>query len=82
MKKYRCEFTVEGDGEFPIDMMRYDRCTPATQEDVGKMSMVGVKRCVVMVAFVESKLTTIPTIRRWESFGWKVYPNIQIDKLT
>ena len=34
--KYACEFTVKGIGGVPIDMMRYDRATPLTQEDAAK----------------------------------------------
>jgi hypothetical protein len=31
---YVTEFEVEGFGEFPLDMLRYDHCIPDTQEDV------------------------------------------------
>ena len=28
------EFTVEGEGQFPVDMLRYDNAVPRTSEDV------------------------------------------------
>lgn len=30
-------FKVTGAGQFPIDMLRYDACWPATEADAGKL---------------------------------------------
>lgn len=35
---FRTSFTVEGSLHFPLDMLRYDGCYPATQEDVNTMT--------------------------------------------
>lgn len=68
-------FTVEGALNFPLDMLRYDRCWPASQDDVVRMSEA------VNVGFVERterrfKITLHgidePTLERWISFGWHV----------
>ena len=68
-----CEFTVEGRGSFPIDMLRYDSCWPAsesrdsfeitasTRPRSGRM-----KRRITLLGLRE------PTVGRWESFGWNV----------
>jgi len=65
-------FVVQGTREFPFDMLRYDRCWPATQADVVNLSphprnsIYREQRKVMM-----NGLRT-PTTARWKSFGWKV----------
>lgn len=65
-------FTVEGPGMFPLDMLRYDACHPASSESVGEMVISGrhgaqqEKHQVSLISYNE------PTVGRWESFGWKV----------
>lgn len=68
-----CEFTVEGRGSFPIDMLRYDSCWPAREgtDSFGIEASLRPrsgrdKRKVTLVGLRE------PTVGRWESFGWKV----------
>jgi hypothetical protein len=63
-------FTVEGSGDFPFDMLRYDCCWP---KDEGQDSY-GIPR-----ASIEPRRITLlshsehaPTSGRWESFGWRV----------
>jgi hypothetical protein len=58
-------FVVEGDGAFPTDMLRYDRCTPYQQEDVHWMEGTD-HRSAMMMSYRE------PTKERWLSFGWSV----------
>jgi hypothetical protein len=67
------EFTVEGKGEFPFDMLRYDSCWPKREtEDVVVMaphhrsSLLRELRQVTLVGIHE------PTEGRWSSFGWRV----------
>lgn len=66
------EYTVEGKGEFPFDMLRYDQCWPKrSAEDVVNMAphhpgIVREVRRVTLVGF------NSPTVDRWTSFGWKV----------
>lgn len=64
-------FTVTGRGDFPWDMLRHDRCFPATGEDAAKLPRPDspTQRAIRMVAM---QLCDI-TIGRWESFGWAVH---------
>jgi len=89
MKKYECVFTVVGCGSLPIDMMRYDRCTPHTQEDASKVanSFMNYKpteeRTIHLHCYMETAGKNPgdhPTTRRWNSFGWKVI-NVEWRKL-
>lgn len=74
---YILPFVVEGSGSFPVDMLRYDACTPAHSDDA--ISMVKhfrdydyneVRRVKLMMRSSFAK--TQPTAARWESFGWRV----------
>lgn len=66
------EFVVEGSHEFPFDMLRYDRCWPASEDQIVPLapfvrgSLYKKKRQVKMRGLNE------PTDGRWRSFGWKV----------
>ena len=68
-------FIVTGDGRFPIDMMRYDRCVPRTQDDVAKMIDHNATRRVEMIAYTPVGNKLEPTGGRWISFGWGVVEN-------
>lgn len=71
-KKYFHRFKVRGTGEFPIDMMRYDRCYPRTETDaITAQTRASHSREVEMIAPVRERYWT-PTKGRWESFGWAV----------
>ena len=80
MYKYACEFTVTGLGPVPVDMMRYDRATPVTQEDASKAGeplnfTLPPTHSIRMIRFTEGKgrnYADNPTVRRWNSFGWQV----------
>lgn len=64
-------FVVEGSGRFPYDMLRYDQCWPRDQTASSMLtneSEGAHRRRVVLVSdWVEA-----PTIKRWESFLWRV----------
>jgi hypothetical protein len=68
------EFIVEGTFDFPIDMLRFDRCWPKHESDdsasiAGSLSRIGRnfnKRAIKLVGLNE------PTVGRWSSFGWTV----------
>jgi hypothetical protein len=76
MKKADIRFTVEGRGEFPLDMLRYDRCFPRTGEDADMMlrqpEHLRSTRCVTLVALARDNRFWQPTEGRWLSFGWSV----------
>jgi hypothetical protein len=70
---YRTTFTVRGNGYFPTDMMRYDRATPLTQEDVSLLHENKITRNINMIRYHKYKESGgFPTKKRWESFGWEV----------
>ena len=62
---------VEGSGEFPYDMLRYDNCTPARERDSYEMVtpdwVAGRRRLIVRR---QDGLKWTPN--RWNSFGWQV----------
>jgi hypothetical protein len=61
------KFTVSGRGLFPLDMLRYDCCYPASPQDVNSMDG-RARREVTLVA----ANPVAPTTGRWASFGWDV----------
>lgn len=54
-------YLVQGRGEFPMDMLRYDEARPfhglSEREETRVVTVIGRRR---------------PTNARWESFGWRV----------
>lgn len=73
---YRHEATFSGRFAFPIDMLRYDNCFPASQEAAGRivesLSSVTRDQFEVRVAqHTDKKNGARWTVARWESFGWK-----------
>lgn len=68
---YRTVLTVEGSGEFPVDMLRYDRCCPDTGGDVmGVIGRTSLPRRVRLLRF--SIAGDKAEAARWKSFGWTV----------
>ena len=61
---------VEGCGDFPVDMLRYDRCVPDTEEDAHAIQRGPYKRQVTLRRFSVNTLRA--TRGRWDTFGWKV----------
>lgn len=68
--KYIVEFVVSGNRDFPVDMLRYDRCWPATSESATMLGR-GEIRDVQLKCYAENKVPPI-TEGRWQSFGWRV----------
>lgn len=62
-------FTVEGRGEFPMDMLRYDECdfVSKTTKAVAEGGTL-MRRQITLVTSNQYA----PTIGRWKSFGWDV----------
>lgn len=58
---------VEGPGAFPIDMLRYDACSPRSEPDSGAIAHRSERREVHLNAW---GMHITPA--RWESFGWTV----------
>jgi len=72
----RFEYTVEGVGDFPLDMLRHDCAYPADQESVAAIT-AGFRwaasrkrsRETLLVRLVSNRA---PTSERWRAFGWIV----------
>ena len=83
---YRQEFEVEGSGDFPFDMLRYDNCWPVREgTDTGNMAITYGRpfpmRRIKLARYVFSK-SDYPTEGRWKSFLWRVIPeSIKTEKL-
>lgn len=76
MKKRIC-FTVEGRGQFPADMLRYDACWP--YREAGDSSGITMSAELNGEAYFAKRQVTLitdnqhaPTVGRWQSFGWRV----------
>ena len=86
MASYATLFTVEGVGEFPFDMLRYDTCYPLTSEDVHTMLTPlhekPRRRKVRMSTRSDNKYAAdnAVTEARWESFLWRV-SEVEVRKL-
>lgn len=77
------QFTVEGIGQFPFDMLRYDGCYPAGSEDAKAMGQVNPRvarrvRLTTLRGFLPdvNPENLGPTVGRWLSYGWRIveYP--------
>lgn len=65
-------FSVEGAGQFPFDMLRYDECVPETEHDSYALLQDDERRAVRLVRYGRTERG--PTVGRWESFLWRVRP--------
>lgn len=69
-------FKVTGTQLFPYDMLRYDECFPATEQDSAKIEALSPTPRRRTRGQVEINLKTAlkrgPTDPRWQSFGWTV----------
>ena len=64
--------TVEGMGEFPYDMLRYDGCYPRTEADSAELSRHSTRRRIVQLIAERQPGEPLATPERWESFNWRV----------
>lgn len=71
----RFAYTVEGVGDFPLDMLRHDRAYPADAESVAAilkgLAWAAVKRSRTPLR-VSLCADRAPMVERWRSFGWTV----------
>lgn len=80
MKLYRQLFEVEGRHPFPIDMLRYDACFPASETESHKINAtfdggrIETTR-VTLARYIRADMKQEPTSGRWHSFGWTVIWN-------
>jgi hypothetical protein len=70
--KHEVRFTVCGSGTFPFDMLRYDACHPAGEQQSALLfDHHDEWREVELIHYSEVK-SWEPTVERWRSFGWDV----------
>jgi hypothetical protein len=74
---YKQTFVVTGSYHFPVDMLRYDRCSPLDERDSSKiMDSFSELHCnnlqeIGIIRFTSCK-SDMPTEGRWRSFGWSI----------
>lgn len=72
---YRRTVTVCGSTTFPVDMLRYDRCVPATETDAAIIERTIVHADVtamIVLNMYSVKPRMWPTDGRWLTFGWRI----------
>lgn len=73
-------FTVDGPGDFPVDMLRYDACWPYDSQAAVNL---GIRLDARLMKLRRDHGDPLPSVRlvsehraptegRWESFLWKV----------
>ncbi len=70
-KLYQSEFVVEGIGDFPFDMLRYERAFPEHESDSYKLNTSDEKRSVYLIKIHHDPEPEF-NHNRWKSFGWKI----------
>lgn len=65
-------FVVVGSGEFPYDMLRYDRCFPWLERSSHQLSYAHDERRVVRLESPNREPHWRPTVERWKSKLWDV----------
>lgn len=75
---YQTKFKVRariGYRRFPVDMLRYDRCLPATEEDSKLVELSfddGQDRVEICMIKYHAERSPNLTDLRWQSFGWEI----------
>lgn len=70
MKRKAHTAIIEGQGQFPMDMLRYDRAFPASEKDSAAITRTFMFRSEAWKVSVTSE--AMFTVERWASFGCKV----------
>lgn len=86
------DIVVEARGNynpFPLDMLRYDNCVPATSEDASNIlvsqhcTMSGIQDPSKHIRIHLRRFTAstpAPTFARWHSMGWRVLHHHEMEK--
>jgi hypothetical protein len=79
---YMTRFNVKGTRHFPIDMLRYDRCFPFSQDDANNLDdHTDPDPRRIGLAYFHSQQNNRPSGARWKSFGWIVEDDILTHKV-
>lgn len=77
MPCYEHHFIAKGTGNFPIDMLRYDRAMPWQSHDAGNIELsvrdINVESWEIRLVHMGPDRLWLPTVGRWESFTWRVF---------
>ena len=77
---YEHEATVEVKGAFPVDMLRYDRCYPASEEDAKaiarSLARPGREPCRVTVKALS------PSREHWKKARWRSFGVVVVKTVT
>jgi hypothetical protein len=65
-------YKVTGNGQFPLDMLRYDSCFPGDPDAVSKLCIDRKDPFFKEPRTVKVTGCAKPTVARWASFGWTV----------
>ena len=81
-KETATQFTVIGRGVFPLDMLRYDGCYPKLEADTAIMGEEGLREVMLhkTLNWGHPKVW-VPTVGRWNSFGWAVLSDLPASRL-
>jgi hypothetical protein len=71
---------------FPIDMLRRDSCVPASEIDAARISRTlsmesatDATTPIHSLRFYPAGGNPMPTVGRWESFGWRVMAVVEAE---
>ena len=85
-KETALQFTVLGRGVFPLDMLRYDGCHPKLEADSATIRADGLREVTLHKTLNwgtphELLKIWVPTVGRWNSFGWAVLSDLPANRL-
>lgn len=76
---YPVRYAVRGDGDFPFEMLQYDRACPDTEHDANLIREDDDLRTVNLLCFApEQGAHRTGSATRWESFGWCIVPREEL----
>jgi hypothetical protein len=76
MSFYAYRFVVFGNGQFPLDMLRMDRCIPDTPDDSDRAFRQTGERYVGLVGFVPRGVGYMPSVESWLESSWSIHGRI------
>jgi hypothetical protein len=68
-------YTVEGAGSFPIDMLRFDMAWPYESKDSGKIASPPRTESYQINLSRAAHFHHKPDDNRWKSLGWRIVPD-------
>lgn len=72
MRFIRTRIAVEGQGPFPLDMLRVDQCVPARRSDAEAIRHADGSTTRVIRLYRYSATGARASSERWRANGWRV----------